>query len=112
MNSVVRTLMLELTYLTLLAGAIFCLGLVDRRFGLVWWRHRALAARTLVLGVAFFLLWDVTGVASGIFFPGNSPYDTGWMLLPGVPIEELFFLILLVYQTLIVWEAAKRWKRI
>lgn len=104
--------MLEYSYLAVLIGSIFCLAMIDRRFTLVFWRNKSLAIRTLVLGVAFFLMWDITGVASGIFYPGESPYDTGWMLLPGVPIEELFFLILLMYQTLILWESVKRWRRV
>jgi lycopene cyclase domain-containing protein len=103
--------MFEFAYLAALLGAIFCLALIDRRYTLVWWRYKALAARTMVLGVAFFLMWDITGVASGIFFPGDSPFDTGWLLMPGVPVEELFFLILLMYQTLILWESVKRWRR-
>jgi len=103
---------LEFSYLAALIGAIFCFGLIDRRYKLVWWHNRTLALRTLVLGVAFFLVWDITGVASGIFFPGDSPFDTGWLLMPGVPVEELFFLILLMYQTLIFWEAFKRWRRV
>ena len=103
--------MFEFAYLVALLGAIGCLALLDHRYKLVWWRNKVLAARAIVLGVMFFLLWDITGVASGIFFPGDSPYDTGWLLMPGVPVEELFFLVLLMYQTLILWEAAKRWRR-
>jgi lycopene cyclase domain-containing protein len=103
--------MIEFTYFAALLVAIFCFGLIDRRYKLVWWRNRTLALRAVVLGVTFFLMWDITGVASGIFFPGDSPFDTGWLLLPGVPMEELFFLLLLMYQTLIFWELAKRWRR-
>jgi len=103
--------MFSFAYLAALLGAIACLALLDHHYKFVWWHNRVLAARTIVFGVTFFLAWDVAGVTSGIFFPGDSPFDTGWLLLPGVPIEELFFLTLLMYQTLILWEAVKRWRR-
>ena len=97
-------------YVMALLVAIACLALIDWRYKLVWWHNRRLAARTIALGVAFFLAWDIVGVRLGIFFPGESAYDTGLMLLPGVPVEELFFLTLLMYQALILWQGVKRWR--
>lgn len=103
--------MANIAYITALLVGLVCLVLWDYRYKLVFWRNRALAGRALVLGGTFFLLWDITGVASGIFFPGDSAYDLGWLILPGVAVEELFFLTVLMYQALILWEAVKRWRQ-
>jgi lycopene cyclase domain-containing protein len=100
--------MSNFAYLTCLLVGLGGLAVIDWRYKLVWWHDARRTARTMVIGIIFFLVWDIAGVSLGIFFPGNSPYDTGLMLLPGVPIEELFFLTLLMYQTLILWQAVKR----
>ena len=68
-------------------------------------RAAAPRARDLGIGVAVFLAWDVAGVGLGIFFRGDAQYMTGVLLAPEVPLEELFFLTLLNYQTLLLWRA-------
>jgi lycopene cyclase domain-containing protein len=95
---------MSLLYLTALLIAIMGTGLLD-------WRHRlalfgGAVARTLIivaLAVVFFLIWDVVGISAGIFFRGGGPWMTGILLGPELPLEELFFLILLSYSTLIVY---------
>lgn len=66
------------------------------------------AAVTLAIGVFFFLLWDVAGIALGIFFRGDSPFLSGWQLAPELPVEEFFFLIVLCYTALLVFIAARK----
>ena len=92
-------------YLYGLALAVSLLGL-----GTLDWRHRvALFAQTrrslavIAAGVAIFLAWDFAGVGLGIFFIGSAPYLSGWTVAPEIPVEELLFLTLLTYQTLLVW---------
>ena len=100
-------------YLCALIVSLAGLGFLD-------WRHRvalfADARRTLttvVAAVAFFLVWDLVGVGLGIFFRGDSEYLTGIQVAPEVPLEEVFFLTLLVYQTLLLWLAlARRGRRL
>ena len=95
---------MSLVYLFALLGAILGMGLLD-------WRHKlalcgGAPARTSIIvggGVAFFLLWDVAGIAEGVFFRGSGPWMTGILLGPELPLEELFFLILLCYSTLIAY---------
>jgi lycopene cyclase domain-containing protein len=53
------------------------------------------AVVVLVVGVAAFLCWDAAGVGLGIFFEGPSRLLTGIDLAPQIPLEELFFLVLL-----------------
>jgi lycopene cyclase domain-containing protein len=98
----------HVAYLGALVVSLLGLGLLD-------WRHRIAlfveprrALATLAIGVGFFLLWDVAGIGLGIFFRGDGPYMTGILLAPELPLEELFFLILLVYQTLLLWRYLDR----
>ncbi|WP_062519273.1 lycopene cyclase domain-containing protein [Demequina silvatica] len=95
--------MTSFAYLGALLVSIAGLGLLD-------WRHRVAvfdrpraALLTVAIAVAFFLVWDAIGVGLGIFFIGEAPYLTGVLLAPEVPLEELFFLVLLAYQTLLLW---------
>ena len=95
---------MSLVYLVALLGAILGTGLLD-------WRHTlalfgGAPARTPIIvgvGVAFFLLWDVVGIAEGVFFRGSGPWMTGILLGPELPLEELFFVILLCYSTLVAY---------
>jgi lycopene cyclase domain-containing protein len=101
---------MSIVYLAALLGAIVGTGLLD-------WRHRlALFGgapwRTVIIvfvSVGFFLLWDVVGIREGIFFRGSGPWMTGLLLGPELPLEELFFLILLSYSTLIVYVLARKY---
>lgn len=91
-------------YLASLVAAIIGTGLLD-------WRHKlavfgSRAPRTLIIvgiAVAFFLVWDLVGIAEGVFFRGSGPWMTGVLLAPELPLEEVFFLILLSYSTLIAY---------
>lgn len=95
-----------------LGGLLFALlGMVmlDLRFRLFFWRFPLRAAVLLILGVAFFLGWDAAGVRLGIFFRGNLALLTGVQLAPEIPLEELFFLILLCYLTMNCFGLFSRW---
>ena len=60
------------------------------------------AAIAIAIPYLLFVIWDAAGIALGIFFKGQSGLLTGIMLAKDFPIEELFFLALLCYTTLIV----------
>lgn len=99
-----------MSFVYLIALLISLAGMVvlDLRFVLFFWRNWRRATIVLAAGLAFFLWWDSLGVADNIFFPGSSSYVTGWMLAPGIPIEELFFLALLCYLTMNLFEFVSR----
>jgi lycopene cyclase domain-containing protein len=88
------------TYLAALLGSIFCMGLLDHRFTLFFWRDARRAAIVLVVGVLFFLAWDLGGIGFDIFHRGGSPWMTGIELAPELPLEEIFFLVLLCWVTM------------
>ena len=95
-------------YLAALLIALTGMVLLDRRFGLFFWRDPWRAAIVLVVGVLFFLAWDLAGVTLGIFFRGETAFMTGLQVWPEVPLEEVFFLTLLCYLTMNVYGAADR----
>lgn len=68
---------------------------VDWRWKLALWRRPVPSIVALIIGVIFFLAWDLTGISRGIFFRGEGPYQTGLMLAPELPVEEIGFLVLL-----------------
>ena len=96
--------------LYLLALLIALTGMVvfDRRFRLFFWRDARRATIVLLVGLVFFLGWDLAGVGGGIFFRGETAFMTGLQIAPEVPVEEVFFLTLLCYLTMNVYGFASR----
>lgn len=98
---------MEWIYLLLLIFSLIGLFLIDWRNKLAFFADTRRTFITLVIGILFFLVWDVAGVALGIFFSGGSPYSLPFMVLPEVPIEEFFFLFLLCYLTLLIYRGCE-----
>ena len=82
---------------------------LDVRFRLFFAVAPLRAAIVLVVGVAFFLAWDVAGITLGVFFRGNPGLLTGVLIAPELPLEEIFFLTLLCYTTMNVYAGTIRW---
>lgn len=93
-----------LALLLSLGGMVVC----DRRWRLFFFADARRAALVLLAGVAYFLAWDAVGIAAGVFFRGDSPYQTGVLLAPELPLEEVVFLVLLSYLTMNLYGAAAR----
>ena len=94
---------MTLLYLAALLVALTGMVMLDRRFGLFFWRDSRRASIVLIVGVVFFLVWDLFGVGLGIFFRGETSFMTGLQIAPEVPLEEVFFLTLLCYLTMNVY---------
>ncbi|MFC7024360.1 lycopene cyclase domain-containing protein [Promicromonospora thailandica] len=99
---------MSVVYLAVLLVSAVCVLAVDRRFRLFCWHSPARAAVVLALGTAFFLAWDLTGIALGVFLHGTGPYQTGVMLAPELPLEELVFLLFLCELTMVLALGAQR----
>ncbi|WP_091226288.1 lycopene cyclase domain-containing protein [Microbacterium sp. 3J1] len=95
-------------YLAVLLATLGCMLLLDRRFRLFFWRDAVSASVVTAVGLAFFLLWDVAGIAGGIFFRGEAVIATGIVIAPELPIEEPVFLLFLVVCTMVVYTGAVR----
>jgi lycopene cyclase domain-containing protein len=87
-------------YLLALLVALTGMVLLDRRFHLFFWRDGRRAMIVLVVGLVFFLVWDLLGIHFGIFFRGETNFMTGLQIAPQLPIEEPLFLVLLEYLTM------------
>lgn len=99
---------MSMVYISILLFSLVGFAVLDHKFKLVFWNDARWAAIVVIVGVLFFSIWDVAGILADIFYSGSSQYVTGLMIAPDYPIEELFFLTLLCYQTLIFWELLKR----
>jgi lycopene cyclase domain-containing protein len=98
-------------YLAALLFSLAGLALLDFRFKLAFAKNAKAATVALAIPYLIFVIWDVAGIALGIFFKGKSHYLSGIMLTKDFPLEELFFLALLCYTTLIVSSSLARLKK-
>lgn len=95
-------------YVAALLVSIAGLVTLDLRLKLFLGAAPVRAAVVLAVGVVGFLLWDAAGVGLGIFFEGRSGLLIGIDLAPQIPLEELFFLILLCLSAMEAFTALER----
>lgn len=104
--------MTHAAYLLCLIGALTCIGLIDWRYKLALFRDRNRTLLIVGLVVAFFVTWDIAGIALGIFAQGQTPYNLAFSIAPEFPLEEALFLTHLSYTTLVAWRFLEvRWRR-
>jgi lycopene cyclase domain-containing protein len=96
------------SYLAILILSLVGLYLLDRTHKLAFTMDAKRSLLSMVPAYIVFLAWDIAGIASGIFFRGENTLLTGIQVFPEFPIEELFFLGLLCYSTLIVFTWVKK----
>ncbi|MEO8261480.1 MAG: lycopene cyclase domain-containing protein [Pseudolysinimonas sp.] len=103
---------MNLLYLGGLFVALAGMVVLDVRFRLFFAAGPVRAAIVLVVGVVFFLVWDVAGIGAGVFFRGKPDLLTGIQFAPELPLEELFFLMLLCYVTMNIygWLTTRLWR--
>jgi lycopene cyclase domain-containing protein len=94
-------------YLAALLVSIAGLATLDFKFKLAIAKSRRYLCLILI-PLVFFLIWDLAGIASGIFFRGTTQHLTGILISEELPLEEIFFLILLSYSALLLLKAFNR----
>jgi lycopene cyclase domain-containing protein len=94
--------MISWSYLAALLSALTCVALVDRRWRLVLWADVRRGALTLFAGAVFFLVWDLFAVHDGFYRRSDSDAMIGAQIAPGVPVEEVFFVLFLCYVALVL----------
>ena len=100
-------------YLGSLLFSLFGLATLDKRYQLAFFKDRSRTIITILIGVVVFVIWDILGITLGIFFSGQSVYMSGLYLAPEFPVEEVFFLVLLCYVSLLTYLIMeRRWRRI
>ncbi len=95
-------------YIAFLSISIVCLMLTDYRYRLAFWFDTRRTAMTLSISMLVFIVWDLIGIAFGVFSKGSSTYMLSWSIVPDFPLEELFFLFLLTYVTLLIYRGVKQ----
>lgn len=93
---------MSFVYLAALLISLTGLATLDAKFKLAFAKNAKAATIAIAIPYLIFVIWDAAGIALGIFFKGQSQLLTGIMIAPEFPLEELFFLALLCYTTLIV----------
>lgn len=94
------------TYLSLLLISLIGLFYFDYKKKFVIFAKNGSSLRDIVFASSLFLIIDIIGVVNNIFY-SNPKYIIGVHVFPGVPIEEIFFLFLFSYFSLIVWRFFK-----
>jgi lycopene cyclase domain-containing protein len=89
------------SYLAILLISLLGLYLLDKTHKLAFTVDPKRALLSMVPAFVVFVIWDLAGIALGIFFRGNNTLLTGIQIFPEFPLEEIFFLMLLCYSTLI-----------
>lgn len=94
-------------YIVALLVSIAGLGIIDYKLRLAYFYNARLTLRVLLVSVLVFVVWDVLGIRMNIFFIGSEKYLLG-LRIGQFPLEEIFFLVLLNYCTLIIYLFIKR----
>ena len=95
-------------YLAGLIIAIGCLVIVDYKFKLAFFYQWQRTLITLLVAIWLFIVWDIFGIKLGIFFHGDSQFSLPIRIIPEFPLEELFFLFLLTYATLLIYRFVQK----
>ena len=96
-------------YLLALLVSISGMLVLDKKYKLAFWFDKKRTYQTIGITMLVFIIWDVLGIALGIFFHGGSKYTLPIRIAPEFPIEELFFLFLLCYVSLVLYTG---WSRV
>lgn len=99
---------MNLTYALALVLSLSGLAVLDWRYRLALWNDKRRAVLTVLYGTLVFIAWDIGGIALGIFKHGTSAYSLPFTVLPEFPFEEILFLVLLCYTTLILYRGIHR----
>ena len=99
-------------YLLGILVSIAGMATLDWRYKLAYFADRKRTILTVVICTGVFVLWDLMAIRQGVFIYGNSQYSLPFTIVPEFPVEEIFFLTLLCYCTLVIYNAGvKRWRR-
>ncbi len=99
--------MTHIFYCAALVIAICGLLVLDAQYKLAFWYDHLRTIKVLGIGMTVFIIWDILGILLGIFSHGDSLYSLPFVIAPNFPIEELLFLFVFTYTTLILYRGVK-----
>ena len=88
-----------MTSIVLFTAVALVLGIV---LGSVLSRWQPAFPPLFLAGVVVFLAWDLVAVGLGFYRRGEAGVMTGVHVAPGIPLEEVFFILFLCYVTLVL----------
>lgn len=94
-------------YLLALLLSLAGLAIIDYRWKVAYFVQPRRTITVLAMSVAAFVAWDIAGILANIFFIGSNEYLLG-VRIGEFPLEEIFFLTLLTYCSLISYLLVKR----
>ena len=94
---------MQYLYLGILLFSIGGLVYTDKRFELILFPHYKTSAKIIIGSVTFFLLCDILGVILGVFSTNSDRVSGLFIFSQNMPVEELLFLTLFSYVTLLTW---------
>lgn len=97
-------------YAVALLFSIAGLAVIDWRYKLVFFNNSKRAWHVLSLAIVFFVVWDIAGIALDIFFIGSTDHLLGFRI-GEFPVEELGFLFLLNYNSLLLYRGYRVWSQ-
>ncbi len=89
-------------YLSILVFSLSGIGWYDYKKRIFLFCRPKQALTILLSLVGFFLLWDITGIVLGVFFTNQEFVSGLYFFTPNMPIEEIFFLTLVCYVSIIL----------
>lgn len=98
-------------YLLSLVVSLAGMAVIDYRYKLALFKYKNRTIKILAIAVSIFIVWDIAGILSGIFFIGSNDLLVG-IRVGEFPIEELFFLVLLNYVSLLLYLLIKRRRKL
>jgi lycopene cyclase domain-containing protein len=87
------------------------MAVIDYRYKLAQFKYKNRTIKILAIAVSIFIVWDIAGILSGIFFIGSNDLLVG-IRAGEFPIEELLFLVLLNYVSLLLYLLIKRRRKL
>lgn len=92
-------------YILVLIFSICGILLADWRYRLVFWYDKLASAKAIGFTMLLLLIFDIAGIINNIFST-NQKYVIGiYIVSPNLPLEEILFLFLLCYVTLVLYRA-------
>lgn len=88
-------------YILVLIISICGLLLADWRYGLVFWHDKLASAKAIGFTMLLLLIFDIAGIINNIFSTNQNYVVKINIISPNLPVEEILFLFMLCYVTLI-----------
>ncbi len=99
-------------YLIGLLLSIVGTAIIDWRYHLAFWHDRRRTLLTVSIGTIVFAAWDLVAIGLGIFIHDNGRFNLALANAHIFPPEEIVFLLLLCYSTLVIYRGtARTWAR-